>query len=37
MEFKVFEEQDIELMLKFVDDENTQYNKDFLKDFILIR
>ena len=35
MEFKVFEEQDIELMLKFVDDENTQYNKDFLKDFIL--
>ena len=35
MEFKVFEEQDIELMLMFVDDENTQYNKDFLKDFIL--
>ena len=35
MEFKVLEEQDIEFMLKFFDDEKTQYNKDFLKDFIL--
>ena len=34
MEFKVFEEQDIELMLKFVDDENTQYDKEYLNNFI---
>ena len=34
MKFKVLEEQDIELMLKFVDDENTQYNKDCLMNFI---
>lgn len=26
MEYKLLEEQDLELMLDFVDDENTKYN-----------
>jgi ribosomal protein S18 acetylase RimI-like enzyme len=34
MEFKVLEEQDLELMLDFVDDENTKYNVDELKNLI---
>ena len=34
MEFKVLEETDIELMLDFVDDEDTQYDKDYLRKFI---
>ena len=34
MDFKVLEEIDIELMLDFVDDEDTQYNRDYLKEFI---
>lgn len=28
MEYKLLEEQDLELMLDFVDDENTKYNID---------
>ena len=35
MVFKVLEEQDIEMMLKFIDDENTQYDKDYLRNFII--
>lgn len=31
MEYKLLEEQDLELMLDFVDDENTKYNVDVLK------
>ena len=34
MEYKLLEEQDLELMLDFVDDENTKYNVDILKNFI---
>lgn len=34
MVFKILEEQDVEKMLKFVDDENTQYDKDCLRNFI---
>ena len=34
MEYKLLEEQDLELMLDFVDDENTKYNVDVLKKFI---
>ncbi len=34
MEYKLLEEQDLELMLDFVDDENTKYNIDGLKRFI---
>ena len=34
MEFKVLEETDIELMLDFVDDEDTQYDQVYLKNFI---
>lgn len=34
MENKLLEEQDLELMLDFVDDENTKYNIDILKNFI---
>ena len=34
MEYKLLEEQDLELMLNFVDDENTQYSIDVLKKFI---
>ncbi len=34
MEFKFLEEQDLELMLDFVDDEKTKYNVDVLRNFI---
>ena len=34
MEYKLLEEQDLELMLDFVDDENTKYNIENLKKFI---
>ncbi len=34
MEYKLLEEQDLELMLDFVDDENTKYSIDVLKNFI---
>ena len=34
MKYKVLEEQDLELMLDFVDDENTKYHVDDLKKFI---
>ena len=34
MEYKLLEEQDLELMLDFVDDENTKYTIDGLKNFI---
>ena len=34
MEYKILEEQDLELMLDFVDDENTKYSIDVLKNFI---
>lgn len=34
MEYKLLEEQDLELMLDFVDDENTQYSMKNLKKFI---
>ena len=34
MEFKLLEEQDLELMLDFVDDEKTKYNVDVLRNFI---
>ena len=34
MEYKVLEETDLELMLDFVDDEDTKYNIDDLKKFI---
>lgn len=34
MEYKLLEEQDLELMLDFVDDENTKYSIDVLKKFI---
>ena len=34
MEYKLLEEQDIELMLDFVDDENTIYNIENLKKFL---
>ena len=34
MEYKILEEQDLELMLDFVDDENTKYSIDILKNFI---
>lgn len=34
MECKVLEEQDLEMMLDFVDDENTQYNVGDLRNFI---
>ena len=34
MEYKVLEEQDLELMLDFVDDENTKYSIEVLKKFI---
>lgn len=30
MEYKLLEEQDLELMLDFVDDENTKYSIDVL-------
>jgi ribosomal protein S18 acetylase RimI-like enzyme len=34
MEYKILEEQDLELMLDFVDDENTKYSIKVLKKFI---
>ena len=34
MEFKVLENQDVELLLDFVDDEDTQYDKEHLRNFI---
>ena len=34
MEYKILEEQDLALMLDFVDDENTKYNIEALKKFI---
>ena len=34
MEYKLLEEQDLELMLDFVDDENTKYSTVDLKEFI---
>ena len=34
MEYKILEEQDLELMPDFVDDENTKYNIEVLKKFI---
>ena len=34
MEYKILEEQDLELMLDFVDDENTEYSTVDLKEFI---
>ncbi|MBR3162313.1 MAG: GNAT family N-acetyltransferase [Bacilli bacterium] len=34
MKYKLLEEQDISLMLDFVDDENTNYNKEALHNFI---
>ena len=34
MEYKLLEEQDLELMLDFVDDENTKYSIEKLKKFI---
>ena len=34
MEYKLLEEQDLELMPDFVDDENTEYSIDALKEFI---
>ena len=34
MEYKILEEQDLELMLNFVDDENTKYSIEVLKNFI---
>lgn len=34
MEYKILELQDLELMLDFVDDENTKYNIEDLKKFI---
>lgn len=34
MEYKILEEKDLELMLDFVDDENTKYNIETLKKFI---
>ena len=34
MEYKILEEKDLELMLDFVDDENTQYSTVDLKEFI---
>lgn len=34
MKYKVLEEKDLELMLDFVDDEDTKYNIDDLKKFI---
>ncbi len=34
MEYKILEEKDLELMLDFVDDENTEYSTVDLKEFI---
>ena len=34
MEYKLLEKQDLELMLDFIDDENTKYNVDVLQKFI---
>ena len=34
MEYKILEEKDLELMLDFVDDENTKYSIVDLKEFI---
>lgn len=34
MEYKLFEKKELELMLDFVDDENTQYSISKLEDFI---
>ena len=34
MEYKRLEEQDLNLMLDFIDDENTEYNLDDLKKFV---
>lgn len=34
MEYKVLEEQDLELMLNFIDDENTKYDIKNLRNFI---
>ena len=34
MEYKILEEQDLTLMLDFVDDENTKYSIEVLKKFI---
>ena len=34
MEYKVLEDQDLKLMLDCVDDENTKYSIDVLKNFI---
>ena len=34
MEYKLLEKQDIELMLDFIDDENTKYNVTDLENFI---
>ena len=34
MEYKLLEEQDLELMLDFVDDEKTKYNIENLKKFV---
>ena len=34
MEYKLLEEKDLELMLDFIDDENTKYSIDVLRKFI---
>ena len=34
MEYKILDENDIELMERFVDDENTHYDKEKIKEFI---
>ena len=34
MDYKLLEEQDLELMLDFVDDENTKYNVNDLRKFL---
>ena len=34
MEYKLLEEQDLELMPDFIDDENTKYSIDVLKKFM---
>ena len=34
VEYKILEEQDLELMLDFIDDENTKYSIDALKKYI---
>lgn len=34
MEYKLLENQDVELMLDFIDDENSKYNITYLRDFL---